>query len=114
MTSLDDIAQNPAAAEGLPLHVRSRLIARCAAVIAILSAAEPGEFQAPAVAAVQSEDRLLTAEQAAEQLAVPLDWIYRRGKRLGLTVQLGPGTLRFSTAAIQRFIRRRANGSQPA
>lgn len=55
-----------------------------------------------------TEDRLLTVEEAAAMLAVSPQWLYRRGKRLGLAVKLGDGTLRYSSATIQRFIRDRS------
>jgi hypothetical protein len=57
-------------------------------------------------------------------LAVPPDWLYRQGKRLGIAVKIGDGTLRFSNAAIQKAIaenkislvprRGRKNRPQPA
>jgi hypothetical protein len=50
------------------------------------------------------DDHLLTVEEAARVLAVPSDCLYRHGKRLGLAVKLGDGTLRFSNAAIQNAI----------
>lgn len=50
-------------------------------------------------------DRLLTADEAAAMLAVPRAFLYRNGKRLGLTVELGPGTLRYSHATIQNYMR---------
>ena len=50
-------------------------------------------------------DRLLTVEKTAAMLGVTKGWVYRRGKQLGLAVKLGDGTLRFSNAAIQNFMR---------
>jgi hypothetical protein len=47
---------------------------------------------------------LLTIEQAAAKLAVKPEWLYRRGKRLGLAVKLGDGTLRFSNTALEAYI----------
>jgi hypothetical protein len=50
-------------------------------------------------------DQLLTCEQAAAKLAVTPEWLYRRAKRLGLAVKLGDGTLRFSSAALDAYIK---------
>lgn len=50
------------------------------------------------------EDRLLDIEQAAATLRVSRSWLYTRAKRLGLAIKLGDGTLRFSSAALQRFM----------
>jgi predicted DNA-binding transcriptional regulator AlpA len=96
--TLDEVAANPGMARSLPSSTRSALIVQAAAVIAALSAAvlisDSGN----------SDDRLLTVEEAAPILAVATDWLYRHGKRLGLAVKLGDGTLRFSSAAIQKAI----------
>jgi len=61
-----------------------------------------------------SGDRLLSCEQTAAMLTVPKAWLYQRGRKLGLAVELGTGTLRFSHAAIQAYIKSRAVNSQPA
>ncbi|HVA80595.1 MAG TPA: hypothetical protein VNF29_06695 [Candidatus Binataceae bacterium] len=98
--SLDELAANPALAAALSAADRSRLLARAASALAALSAVD-------AQAVPQSGgDRLLTADQAAEVLAVPRGWLYRRGKRLGLTAELSSGTLRYSSTAIEAFIAR--------
>ncbi|HXN12756.1 MAG TPA: hypothetical protein VN865_06625, partial [Candidatus Acidoferrales bacterium] len=51
------------------------------------------------------ENRLLTVGEAAARLAVKPEWLYRRGRKLGLAVKLGDGTLRFSNQALERYIR---------
>jgi|HubBroStandDraft_6_1064221.scaffolds.fasta_scaffold217046_2 hypothetical protein len=53
-------------------------------------------------------EALLNIEQAARKLCVTEDWLYRRAKKLGLAVKLGDGTLRFSTHAINAYIRQQA------
>lgn len=51
-------------------------------------------------------DKLLTAEAAAERLAMAPDTLYRKAKRLPFTVRLGH-QVRFSSSGIERFIRAR-------
>ncbi len=51
-------------------------------------------------------DRLLEKEEAAQKLAVTLDWLYRKHKRLPFTVRHGR-LLRFSELGIEEYIRKR-------
>lgn len=51
-------------------------------------------------------DRLLGKEEAARKLAVTLDWLYRKHKRLPFTVRHGK-LLRFSELGIEEYIRKR-------
>jgi excisionase family DNA binding protein len=53
------------------------------------------------------DTRLLTVAEAATQLGVSQDWIYRRAGKLPFTVRLGPRRLRFSAEGINRFIHQR-------
>jgi predicted DNA-binding transcriptional regulator AlpA len=70
---------------------------------------------APAQAASSAADlRLLTVEEAAAKLGVACGWLYRRAKRLGLAVKLDNGTLRFSSAALDEYIRRQTISAAPA
>jgi hypothetical protein len=62
-----------------------------------LSPANGGESSPP--------DQLLTAEHAAARLGVSLDSLYR--KRWPFEVRPTPGTRRFSTKGIERYIRQR-------
>ena len=50
-------------------------------------------------------DRLLTCGRTAGMLGVTPAWVYQRGRKLGLAVELGPGTLRYSRAAIEQYIK---------
>jgi hypothetical protein len=74
------------------------LMAKCSAVQGVLATA------ALVSNSGAQDDHLLTVDEAASILAVPSDWLYRHGKRLGLAVKLGDGTLRFSSTAIQKAI----------
>jgi predicted DNA-binding transcriptional regulator AlpA len=55
----------------------------------------------------EPEERLLTAQQAAERLSVPTDWLYRHAAELPFTVRLGDRFLRFREAGLNEFIRKR-------
>ena len=96
--TLDEIARDPARATGLPILTVAALMAKCSAVQGVLATA------ALVSNSGAQDDHLLTVDEAAGILAVPIDWLYRHGKRLGLAVKLGDGTLRFSSAAIQKAI----------
>jgi excisionase family DNA binding protein len=52
-------------------------------------------------------DRLLLVEEAAERLAVTVDWLYRHAKTLPFTVRNGRRQIRFSERGIDRYIRER-------
>lgn len=62
-----------------------------------------GQPEAPAAG-----DRLLTVEEAAQQLGLSRDYLYRHAKTLPFTVRVGPRQLRFSLRGIERYIRQRA------
>ena len=49
------------------------------------------------------KDRLLTANEAADQLNVSRRWIYRKADTLPFTRRLSGGTLRFSSAGLTRW-----------
>jgi predicted DNA-binding transcriptional regulator AlpA len=51
-----------------------------------------------------SEDRLLTAEEAAQLLSVSPDWLYRNAKKLPFTRKLGPKMLRFSHQGMVKWL----------
>jgi predicted DNA-binding transcriptional regulator AlpA len=60
---------------------------------------------AEAVPAGADGDRLLTADEAAARLGVPRSYLYRN--RLPFRVTVSPGRVRFSSAGIDRFIKKR-------
>jgi predicted DNA-binding transcriptional regulator AlpA len=57
----------------------------------------------------EPQDQLLTAEEAALRLRVPVTHLYR--KDYPFKVRLSPGRVRFSSAGIERFIRSRRASS---
>jgi hypothetical protein len=53
---------------------------------------------------VDAGDQLLTVEQAAERLCVKVDWL-RRQRALPFRVDQAPGTVRYSVAGLERWVR---------
>ena len=53
---------------------------------------------------VTSQDRLLSADEAANLLSVSEDWVYRNARKLPFTRKLGPKMLRFSSLGIQKYL----------
>ena len=101
--TLEELSREPLRARGLSPETISTLLAQCGAAQGALlaaSACSNSGAQTP-----NQENRLLTVGEAATRLAVKPEWLYRRGKRLGLAVKLGDGTLRFSNQALERYIR---------
>jgi predicted DNA-binding transcriptional regulator AlpA len=54
-----------------------------------------------------NEDRLLTAEEAAQLLSVSPDWLYRNAKKLPFTRKLGPKMLRFDYKGLLKWVETR-------
>jgi hypothetical protein len=101
--TLEDLSREPLRARTLSRDTIAMLLAQCGAAQGALLAAlgsSNSNAQAP-----NQETRLLTVGEAAGRLAVKPEWLYRRGRRLGLAVKLGDGTLRFSNQALERYIR---------
>jgi hypothetical protein len=101
--TLEDLSREPLRARRLSPESIATLLAQGGAAQGALLAAlafSNSDMQAP-----NQEIRLLTVGEAAARLAVKPEWLYRRGKRLGLAVKLGDGTLRFSNQALERYIR---------
>lgn len=101
--TIEDISREPLRARMLSPETIATLLAQCGAAQGALLAAlasSNSDTRAP-----NQEDRLLTVGEAAAKLAVKPEWLYRRGKKLGLAVKLGDATLRFSNHALERYIR---------
>ena len=56
------------------------------------------------------EDQLLDVKQAAARLGISSDTLYRRARegRCPFAVRVGPGSLRFSSKGLERFISQRS------
>jgi predicted DNA-binding transcriptional regulator AlpA len=70
----------------------------------VLQLADCGE---PVTEPAPTADRLLTAKQVAERLQLSHEEVYRQAKRWPFTRKLGPRTLRFSEAGLNRWLDRR-------
>jgi hypothetical protein len=109
--NLDQLAREPGCARGASgrddrsatgaMRCRSRGLA-----CALVSSGQAGKGQ-------PAEIRLPTVVEAATRLGVTREWFYRRGKRLGLAVKLGDGTLRFSSVALDAYINGLAISAAP-
>jgi hypothetical protein len=110
--TLDEVADDPTLARELPSTAIAALLAKCAALQSALAAALLDSRQTPKNSA-DGEDRLVTVDEAAAKLSVTREWLYRRGKRLGLAVKLGDGTLRFSSIALDAYIKGQAISTAP-
>jgi hypothetical protein len=111
MPTLDQLVADPAAAIGLPPSALSALQTRAAAVLLAIGAALVASSQDDA--SQPAEVRLLTVDEAAARLGVTPEWLYRRGKGLGLAAKLGDGTLRFSNIALEAYIRGQTISAAP-
>jgi predicted DNA-binding transcriptional regulator AlpA len=60
--------------------------------------------------ATDAADRLLDVGEAAERLGVSKRWMYRRAAALPFTRRLSAGTLRFSSAGLERWQQRQTRG----
>lgn len=52
----------------------------------------------------EAPDRMLSVAEAAERLAVSVDWLYRRSDSLPFVRKLSDRTLRFSERGIERWL----------
>jgi len=54
--------------------------------------------------AAKSDPELLDVNAAAALLSVTRQWVYRNGRNLKLAIDLSPGTVRYSRAAILMYV----------
>jgi hypothetical protein len=106
--TLDELVRAPARATELRPETIAELLAQCGTAQGVLLAALVRSSQNGHGSTIQqAEVRLLTVDEAAAKLGVTPEWLYRRGKGLGLAAKLGDGTLRFSNVALEAYIRGR-------
>src|SRR5262245_40370507 len=104
---LADLVADPARAAEVPADAIPAVLLQIAgeqSQLAALSATLAARLVAER--ADDEADRLLTVDQAAEQLATTPDWL-RRHPALPFTVRLSAGQVRYSSQGIARFIARR-------
>jgi predicted DNA-binding transcriptional regulator AlpA len=103
--TLDALSKDPDSILSISPAVALQLLAKVVSLQTLLlaRAMAPGtNGHEPA----SSDDRLLTAAEAAEHLGHSVDWIYRNAKILPFTVRTGRD-LRFSAAGLAKWIRAR-------
>jgi len=104
--TLNDLAAHPEEATNLPPHVAAHLLAQMASIQTVLL----GRLfvgMSPEARREDSEDRLLTIDEAMTMLKMSKDYLYRHADQLPFTVRPAPKQLRFSKLGIQKYIRNR-------
>lgn len=105
-TSIATLIGDPARAAGLTCEEAAALFARLAAVQSALAARlAAGPTIAPARASDPAPDRLLSPAEAAALLGVPIRWLYRNKRKLGV-LRLSRKVIRFPEAELRRCLRK--------
>ena len=100
MTSFTELLEHPERAHDLPPHVARDLLPRIIGLqVAVLARALVNGHDA------NSEDRLLTVDEAAARLGQSKDWLYRHATKLPFTRRVGR-QVRFSSQGLESYIRR--------
>jgi helix-turn-helix protein len=102
LPTLDDIARDPAQTCALSPKMRSELIVRASAIIALLAApmiAEPSSPPAP-----EPDDTMLTVEEAAKLIRRDRRWIWRHKKTLPFVKQISGKSLLVSKRGLERWL----------
>jgi len=101
--SLDQLAEDPGKASGLPVETAEALLARVhvvqGALLTRLLAA-----RAPATGQPAPTDRLLTPTEAAALLNMTPRWLYRHHPSLPFTRRLSRKALRFSETGLKKWL----------
>jgi hypothetical protein len=105
-TSIATLLGDPARAAGLTCEEAAALFARLAAVqSALATRLAAGPTIAPARASEPAPDRLLSPAEAAALLGVPIRWLYRNKRKLGV-LRLSRKVIRFPEAELRRCLRK--------
>jgi predicted DNA-binding transcriptional regulator AlpA len=105
---LSDLLADPSRISATPKEAIAELRGQIAKLdTLLLSRLFTGEQTQPGT----DGDRLLTAAEAAQKLGATEDWLYRHANTLPFAVRVGKKHLRFSEAAMGRYIRQRAGRS---
>jgi predicted DNA-binding transcriptional regulator AlpA len=102
LRELEEIADDIKAGTSPDLFAGLERVRRIAELRIVALSRPPAEI-VPSV----GPDRLLKAEELAERLAVPLDWVYRHQRQLPFRVRVGSRLVRFSESGFQRWVRTR-------
>ena len=104
-TSIASLIGDPASAAGLSCEEAASLLSRLAAVqSALATRVAAGPPAAPARSTEAATDRMLSPAEAAALLGVPIRWLYRNKRKLGV-VRLSRKVIRFPEAELRRSLR---------
>ena len=78
-----------------------------AALAAVIAAESPSAAAKISSAATESEEPLIDVEEAARRLGVTRRFVYRHAKDWPFTRKIGPKTLRFEPAGLEKLRRSR-------
>lgn len=98
--NLDDLAQNPASANAVPLSEIPVLLCRVASVQVLLLARLMVESTNDAGRA--ETDELLTIEDACAMLKIQPDYLYRHWKKIPGAMKIA-GKIRFTAVGLRRW-----------
>jgi len=106
---VERIRKNKFDAEELPLEEIPALMIKLAAVQSSLSARLLGQGPLDRDNDNGNSDagQLLNVTEAAAQLNVSTQWLYRNARKLPFAIKLGPKQLRFSASGIAKYVRTR-------
>jgi hypothetical protein len=105
-TSIASLLGDPGSAAGLSCEEAASLLSRLAAVqSALATRVAAGPPSAPGRAAEPASDRMLSPAEAAALLGVPIRWLYRNKRKLGV-VRLSRKVLRFPEAELRKSLRK--------
>jgi excisionase family DNA binding protein len=111
--SLDELLADPVRVRALPRSVRNDLLARCAAVILVLSSADDSPEVRPNAQAVPtpgdpraSDNNLMTVLEVAEILGFARGYTYELVRRGDIRALHHRKYWRISPAAVEEFIRK--------
>ena len=105
-TSIATLLGDPARVAGLTCEEAAALFTRLASVQSALAARlAAGPTIAPARASDPTSDRLLSPAEAAALLGVPIRWLYRNKRKLGV-LRLSRKVIRFPEAELRRCLRK--------
>jgi excisionase family DNA binding protein len=100
LSSLAELLEHPERANDLPPHAARDLLPRIIGLqVAVLARALVNGHDA------NSEDRLLTVDEAAARLGLSKDWLYRHATKVPFTRRVGR-QLRFSSQGLESYIRK--------
>jgi len=105
--ALSAVLVDPSRAASLtPEHATALLVQLAAVQAALTARLQVAPRTIPQTEEREGGDRLMTAQEVAEVLHVPVSWIYRHSGQLPFAVKLSHKVLRFSERRLQAWMAR--------